>query len=59
MATNETRTLEEFGTTAESTHDHEDGASAEECWCTDDVGAGTDLPCFDAYMAERDLRGEF
>lgn|GEM_PF-4824225 len=61
MATNETAELDSFGTTAdeESAHDHEDGASAEECWCTDDVGAGTELSCFDAWMAERDARGEF
>jgi hypothetical protein len=50
MATNETRTLEEFGTTAESTDDN----PRAECWCGEE-----DLACWDHYRAERNLRGEY
>jgi hypothetical protein len=53
MATNETRTLEEFDTTAADASD-DDLEPRAECWCADE-----DLACFDHYMAERNLRGEF
>jgi hypothetical protein len=55
MSTNDSPTLEEFGTTADaSTETDDDLEPREECWCADE-----DLACFDHYMAERDLRGEF
>jgi hypothetical protein len=47
MATNDSPTLNEFGTTDEPTDDRGD------CWCADER-----LACFDHWRAERDLREE-
>jgi hypothetical protein len=54
MATNETAELNEFGTADEPTATNDALEPRAECWCADE-----DLACFDHYMAERNLRGEF
>jgi len=54
MSKSEPAELNEFGTADEPTATNDDLEPRAECWCADE-----DLACFDHYMAERNLRGEF